>query len=122
MLITVLVMAGIFYYNADPQQMEFMPRCFMKMITGYQCPACGAQRSFHALLHGHLLQALSYNYFFVFSVPFLFIAIFASCKIKTGHPSKSYVTLYNFITHRYMLLFYVILFFAWWIVRNIFGC
>lgn len=115
-------MAGIFYYWADPQESVIMPKCIMKLITGYQCPSCGTQRSLHALLHGHLTQALRYNYFFIISIPLFVIAMYAFWGIKKNNPSKTIVSLYNFVTNRYTLICYIILFFVWWVLRNVIGC
>lgn len=118
----ILLVAGIFYFFADPGRTVFMPRCVMKTLTGYQCPSCGGQRALHALLHGHPLQAISYNYFFVLSVPLLLVTLYAFWKIKApGPPSKVTLTLYRFVTSRYTLTAYVLLFFLWWVVRNILG-
>ena len=36
--------------------------CPFYRLTGLYCPGCGSGRAVRALLHGHLLQALSYNY------------------------------------------------------------
>lgn len=116
------LMAGIFYYLAEPQESVIMPKCIMKLITGYQCPSCGTQRSLHALLHGHPAQALRYNYFFIISIPLLVTAVYACWGIKKNNPSKTVVSLYKFVTNRYTLICYVILFFVWWIVRNVIGC
>lgn len=39
----------------------FMPRCWFNALTGLQCPGCGSQRAFIALIHGHPLDAWRYN-------------------------------------------------------------
>jgi hypothetical protein len=44
--------------------------CWFKAVTGFSCPTCGLGRSFHTLLTGHPLSALSYN-------PFMLIFTFA---------------------------------------------
>ena len=116
------VLAGIFYYVSEPQESVIMPKCIMKLITGYQCPSCGTQRALHALLHGHLLQALRFNYFCVLSLPLLIIAVYACYGVKSKKPTKTAVALYHFVTHRYTLIGYVVLFFVWWLVRNLIGC
>lgn len=38
-----------------------MPPCPFRWLTGLQCPGCGSQRAFRALLEGHPLEAWSYN-------------------------------------------------------------
>lgn len=123
-LITLVIclLAGLFYYYADPQKSVIMPKCIMKSITGYQCPSCGTQRALHALLHGKILQAFQYNYFFIISIPLLLIAVYASFGIKSTKPSKITITLHRFVTNKYTLITYIFLFFGWWILRNIIGC
>lgn len=116
------LMAGIFYYLSEPQESVIMPKCILKLITGYQCPSCGTQRALHAFLHGHPIQALAYNYFFFISIPLILIAVYAFWGIKKKNPSRTIVTLYNFVTNRYVLICYILLFFGWWILRNAIGC
>ncbi|SHJ10435.1 Protein of unknown function [Cruoricaptor ignavus] len=36
---------------------EFMIPCLIKAITGFDCPGCGAQRSFWLLLNGEFSEA-----------------------------------------------------------------
>lgn len=116
------ILAGIFYYVADPKESVVMPKCILKLITGYQCPSCGTQRALHALLHGHFFQALQYNYFCILSVPLLLIAVYACYGVRAKHPPKAAAALYGFVTSRYTLTTYIVFFFAWWILRNILGC
>lgn len=42
------------------------PRCLFHSLTGLECPGCGTQRAVHALFHGDIARAWSYN-------PLLFI-------------------------------------------------
>ena len=66
---TILIVAAIIvvYYLFNPAQYSFFPRCPSKLITGYDCPGCGTQRAFHALLNGNIAEALHYNATFVHS-------------------------------------------------------
>lgn len=116
-----VVAAGIFYYLADPQDTPMAPKCPVKLLTGYQCPSCGAQRAIHAFLHGRIAEAVSYNLFFIIAIPFLLITAYSVIMIKRSNPSKFTVRLYNFSTSRYTLLSYVVLYFVWWLVRNLTG-
>ena len=118
----ILLMAGIFYYFVDPAKSIIMPKCLMKQLTGWQCPSCGGQRALHAFLHGYFLEAISYNFFYIISIPLLFVTTYAVIMIKRNQPSEVTIKLYNFVTNRYTLLTYVFLFFLWWIIRNIIGC
>lgn len=66
-----LITCAVLLYCVNPVGHTFAPKCAFKLITGYDCPGCGAQRAIHALLHGRLSKALSYNYFMAYSVPSL---------------------------------------------------
>src|SRR5687767_2173685 len=52
-------------YTFPPQSHSFYPPCVFRAMTGLLCPGCGSTRALHALLHGHVGEALTLN-------PFLF--------------------------------------------------
>lgn len=54
----------VFFFN--PSTHGFYPVCMFHKVTGWNCPGCGATRSFYALLHGHFQMALKDNAFFIF--------------------------------------------------------
>ena len=54
---------------ADPATNSLFPPCPFRTLTGWLCPGCGSTRAMHALLHGHLIQALGLNAFAVAAVP-----------------------------------------------------
>jgi len=112
----LLVMLG-FYYVVNPMMQNFPLQCIWRVLTGTQCPACGFQRAFHALVHGHPWEALSYNFFFIFSVPLVIMAILA--EWYNWH--HKFDGLKSFLHNRYTLKMYVVLYFGWWIIRNIFN-
>ncbi|MGP4016420.1 DUF2752 domain-containing protein [Saccharopolyspora sp. 5N708] len=47
-----------------------LPPCPIKLLTGLDCPGCGATRMFYSLLHGDLLSALHFNAAAVVFIPF----------------------------------------------------
>lgn len=51
----------VVYYVFDPSMNGAGLPCMFNKITGWYCPGCGGQRALHALLHGRLAHALSYN-------------------------------------------------------------
>lgn len=73
----ILLFSGL-YFLYNPMGYAFFPKCPFYEITGLYCPGCGSQRAFHALLHGHLLQAAGYNLLAVLSLPFLAYAALVS--------------------------------------------
>lgn len=54
-----LIICAVLLYCVNPVGHTFVTKCTFKLITGYDCPGCGAQRAIHALLHGRLSEALS---------------------------------------------------------------
>jgi hypothetical protein len=66
----LLAGAAILYFY-DPARGPRLLPCFIYQLTGLNCVGCGATRALHALLHGDLVAAASYNLFFVVWLPFL---------------------------------------------------
>ncbi|HEX8505093.1 MAG TPA: DUF2752 domain-containing protein [Hymenobacter sp.] len=78
----MLLLVGIaaVYFFLNPAHYPF-PRCPFYVLTGLYCPGCGSQRATHALLHGRVVQAASFNLLAVLAVPVL--AIGAADKVRT---------------------------------------
>ena len=112
-----LVIIFILYYLVDPSQINFPIQCPWRLLTGAQCPACGMQRALHSLLHGDFYEALRFNYFFVFSIPYALLAII-STWYNINHVFDK---LRAFVYHRNMLKSYIVLYFCWWIIRNVYN-
>lgn len=114
--LAIALAVGIVVYLCDPQGAWWMPKCVFHSLTGLQCPGCGFTRALHALLHGHPLQALRYNYFFIISLPLL-----AAVAFTAWSDGKMAARLRPIAQGRAAMLAYIVLFFIWWIVRNVLG-
>src|SRR5271155_5532313 len=55
--------AMVFFFN--PSTHGFYPVCLFHVLTGLNCPGCGATRALYALLHGNLRLAVKDNVLFV---------------------------------------------------------
>lgn len=110
----LIALATILYFFVNPEASVLMPKCPMKMLTGYDCPSCGVQRAIHAVLHGDFAKAISYNPFFVISVPYFLLVLYS-----TVFKNSFAVKLRGIVCHRYALYGYIVLFFLWWILRNV---
>ena len=64
-------------------------------------------------MHGRWGEALGYNWFFLVSIPYL-VAV-ATATLWPGVPWRRWAM------HRYAAYVYVVLFVAWWVVRNVAG-
>ncbi len=113
----ILVLLGIIYYYVNPSLQGHPIQCPWRLVTGTLCPACGSQRALNALVHGNIGQALSYNYFFILSIPYASVAVMVSWY-NFGHRLDG---LKRIVFHPITLKAYVALFFIWWIARNLFS-
>lgn len=102
------------YFFCDPSSTEWMPRCPSKMITSYECPACGAQRALHAALHFDIRGVWHSNPFLFVGVPYLLLAVWGSLRFLPGHERARRMACKPFMVYGYIALF-----FAWWIIRNL---
>lgn len=56
----------------DPHNPGFLfPACPFRLLTGWNCPACGGLRMTHDLLHGNLGAAVVDNVFLLIGLPAL---------------------------------------------------
>ena len=112
----VLITAIIAIYFINPVDYVWVPKCPTKMMFGINCPGCGLQRAAHAFVHGHIKEAIGYNRFFVVAFPYL-IAVIICGFIKSERLRQK---LTHILESKFLTYGYITLFFAWFIVRNIF--
>ena len=64
---------GVLYVGiVDPHRPgALFPLCPFKLLTGWNCPACGGLRMTHDLLHGDLSAAVVDNVFLLVGLPML---------------------------------------------------
>ena len=115
LLPVLIIAAGIVYYYIDPQSDIHPIQCSWRLWTGTSCPSCGGQRALHALVHGQWAEAWHYNLFFVVSIPYALAAI-ASTWYNYHHRLD---WLHRAVRHPAVYWTYVVLFFVWWVVRNV---
>lgn len=112
-----LVAAGVvigILWAVDPMECGWLPKCVFHSLTGYQCPGCGVTRAAHALLNGRFVEAFSYNYFFIISIPYLLAAATAVYL-----PQFMPAIVRRFVVGPVAAWGYFALFMVWWVVRNI---
>ena len=110
----LLVAAGallLLYFFVEPKN-GILPKCFFHELTGLYCPGCGVQRSFHALLNGHILIAIDYNLLFILFLPLIIFFILAF-SLGRKHPATSFIykPVFSFTV--------VIVVVSFWVLRNI---
>lgn len=108
-LCAVVAVVGLWLCAVHP---EWLPRCLFRWLSGYDCPACGAQRACMHLLHGEFRTALLCNpYLFVVAPYLLLLLISEWCCAPDAR-------LRSLLTRRTVIVFFALLMFAWWIFRN----
>ncbi|MDE6271311.1 MAG: DUF2752 domain-containing protein [Muribaculaceae bacterium] len=99
----------VYYYKWEPGAWP-APRCTLRMLTGYDCPGCGSQRAFHALLHGRVAEAWGFNAGVFFAIP-LAVCYFAVDRM----PRRVSAVL----QHPVFIIGIALAIVAWWVGRNI---
>lgn len=112
--IAVVVVAFLYAYN--PSETSWAPKCVMLKLTGWRCPGCGIQRFIHQLLHGNFAAAVQYNYLAAVFLPY-FAIVFLTELLPQGTLQAK---LERWFVNRYWMYAYVVLYFVWWIIRNIY--
>ena len=85
------------------------PFCPFKLLTGWDCPACGGLRMTHDVLHGNLPAAVVDNVFLLIGLPLL--AVWSLWRWRRGRP----------IVTTPLLVTVAVAAFAWTVVRNLPG-
>lgn len=116
-IVAAAVVGIILVYFAVPISAWWMPKCPFRLLTGLSCPACGIQRFLHALFNGHPMEAIRYNYYLVYSLPYA--SLFLVRWLMPVGVARERLT--RLIENRYVIWFYVLTFAIWLFVRNILG-
>jgi Protein of unknown function (DUF2752) len=71
--IGALMAGGLGYVGlVDPHRSgSVFPMCPFRLLTGWNCPACGGLRMTHDVLHGDLAAAITDNVFLLVGIPVL---------------------------------------------------
>lgn len=99
----------------DPTDYWFWPKCPVKLLTGLNCPACGIQRFVHALAGGHLAEAVAYNYYLVYALPYAMI-VTAIWLLPCSRQKDRLAAVFQ---GRAAIWMYVGSFVVWFVVRNL---
>jgi hypothetical protein len=109
---TGVLLGGAIAYvgSVDPHRPDSVfPACPFKLLTGWNCPACGGLRMTHDLLHGDFAAAVVDNIFLLVGLPALLAWVAVRWRMRRPilTPSAIAVT--------------AVLAFAWTVVRNLPG-
>ena len=70
----LLALPAILLYQNGPGS-PGLPDCLFHDLTGFNCPGCGMTRATHAVLHGHPLAALRFNFLAMTLMPVLLFGL-----------------------------------------------
>ncbi|MXV17560.1 DUF2752 domain-containing protein [Hufsiella ginkgonis] len=112
-VVTVAALAVI-YVACDPVSPAFFLHCPFRRLTGLDCPGCGSQRAFHALLHGEVARAADYNLLLVVSLPFLPVYTYYRLRTATGDTRRWQLPSYRYTPH---VIFGLVA--GFWLLRNL---
>jgi hypothetical protein len=74
-VLVFLASLSVMLFLFNPAEHGFFPRCWFRIVTGWDCPGCGGLRAAHQLLHGNVRAAFVLNPLLVLALPF--VAYFA---------------------------------------------
>jgi Protein of unknown function (DUF2752) len=95
---------------ADPHnRASLFPQCPFKLLTGWNCPACGGLRMAHDLLHANVSAAVVDNVFLLAGIPALLVWFF--WRRHTGRRLATRAAVVVVITAAI----------AWTVIRNVPG-
>lgn len=77
-VLAIAVVAAVFFFAVNPADAPFpYPRCWFKLLIGWDCPGCGTSRALHSLMHGRFCEALDYNPGLVVILPLVLLMVLA---------------------------------------------
>ena len=98
--LVIIIAVGLTLYFVNPTAYWFWPKCPFKLLTGLSCPACGIQRFIHAMTNGHFREAIAYNYFLVYALPYI---SYACLKTQGANAKNIREQVCNMALHRHVL-------------------
>ncbi|MFK7850840.1 MAG: DUF2752 domain-containing protein [Akkermansiaceae bacterium] len=93
----------------------WMPGCFFKKTTGFDCPGCGMTRASHAFLNGQFLEALRFNPVGMILFPLALIGV--GLELVAWARGKALPI--RFGLGRWGATIVAVVMIVWWVTRNI---
>jgi hypothetical protein len=103
----------VFFFNPASPANQWFPKCPFRLLTGMQCPGCGATRAFYQLLHLHPIAAFKLNPLMILTLPFIVYGFLGFTRSALmGRPQRRL-----FIPPIYLWAWLFLLIF-FWVFRN----
>lgn len=113
-LLLLLIVVAFLYFNINPSEVNFLPKCPLYLTTGIYCPGCGSQRATHHLLNFNFVGVLQQNILYIIG---LLILGYHLIIISLNSIFKK--NIYNYLYHPKTPIFLLIIIVIFWILRNI---
>lgn len=110
-LSAAIMLAALYVF--EPSAGSFFPKCIFHQVTGLNCPGCGLQRAIHALLHGHVAEAVRHNAI----LPVL--AVIAAAYGAAYATRNMFPRIHRAFTSTRAAMLVLVLIVGWWVLRNI---
>ena len=114
--IVVAAAAVAIVYAFDPASAGFFPACPFHLLTGLQCPGCGATRALHHLLHGDVAGAFRLNALLMLASPMLSCGVYIELRAHLGGTQRPAV-----IYRPWFAWTVAAVIAAWSVIRNVAG-
>ncbi|MDD7318525.1 MAG: DUF2752 domain-containing protein [Prevotellaceae bacterium] len=111
----VLIALAAVYFLFNPYSSRFFPKCLFRELTGWKCPGCGSQRSFHSMLHGDIAAALTMNIWLPFASAY--VALIVMAMLFSDRKSRFTAA----VTNKYLFFAFLLFTLLWFVLRNICG-
>jgi hypothetical protein len=115
LLAAVATAVGVALYLFDRARSARAPTWPFKLLTGWDWPGCGFQRFLHALLHGRLREAIRYNFFLLYALPYTLCL--AGVWLMPAGATKRKVA--RVVESPWLVWTYIVSFGVWLVVRNL---
>ena len=113
-LLLLIITVAFLYFNINPSEVNFFPKCPLYLTTGIYCPGCGSQRATHHLLNFNFIGVLQQNILYMLGLVLLgYHLTITSLNLIFKK------NLYNYLYHPKTPIFLLIIIVVFWILRNI---
>lgn len=111
----VLLAVAFLLYTFDPAEEVLAPKCPSLLITGYECPGCGSQRSIHDLLHLRIGAAFAHNLLVPVAIPYIFLGIY----FQYSGGKEKYPKVERILFGKWSAIVILVVVIAYWVLRNL---
>lgn len=110
--ILLCCLAGIVYLAICAYFPDFMPRCLLRLVSGYDCPACGAQRAVRCFAAGDFAAGFWCNPYLCILLPYILLLTLA--EVRKDRMAGLHRRLTDPVTVISLAVFMIV----WWVLRN----